>query len=362
MRGKVAVGVAALALLFAGRMFAQEAIEGPGAPKLPLPTGHAAAYATAPEIPYVSALNFLKLPPGNYIGEAVGVARNSKGHIFVLTRAGETVLMEFDPEGNWIRSTGEGFYNFALGQSLKIDSRDNIWVVDQGSNTVTKFNPAGEMVMFVGRKDEADAATIYASPRAGVPQRVRPPGPYWGFNRPTDVALDSAGNIFVADGFENSRVAKYDKTGLFIKTVGTKGTAPGQFNIPKTIAVDAKGNVYVGDLGNRRIQIFDNDLKLRKIIDTVGGPYAICITPGPHQYLYSSNSNPPDNDSRAMPFSGEIYKMELDGTVIGRFGQPGKLPKEFGSTNAIDCRVDNELLIGEISNFRVQLITLHPEK
>jgi hypothetical protein len=80
------------------------------------------------------------------------------------------------------------------------------------------------------------------------------------------------------------------------------------------------------------------------------------MTSGPHQYLYSSNSNPPDD----IDTGGEIYKLELDGTIIGKFGKAGKLPKEFGTANAIDCRRDNELYIGEIGNWRVQKVTLHP--
>ena len=106
------------------------------------------------------------------------------------------------------------------------------------------------------------------------------------FNRPTDVAWDAAGNIFVADGYGNSRVAKFDKNGKFIKSWGQSGTAPGQFNLLHTIATDAQGNVYVGDRSNRRIQVFDNDGNFKTQYLNVGAPWAICITPGPHQYLY----------------------------------------------------------------------------
>ena len=80
---------------------------------------------------------------------------------------------------------------------------------------------------------------------------------------------------------------------------------------------------------------------------------AICITPGAHQYLYSSNSN----DAESLD-NGEIYKLELDGKIVGKFGRAGRLPKEFNMTNAIDCRSENELLIGELGNWRVQKVTL----
>jgi DNA-binding beta-propeller fold protein YncE len=150
-------------------------------------------------------------------------------------------------------------------------------------------------------------------------------------------------------------VAKFDKDGKFIKSWGAKGTGQGQFNAIRGIAIDAKGNVYVADAGNKRIQIFDGDGTFKSEITNVGSPSAMCIAPGPHQYIYSSNSNPPDD----IDTGGEIYKLELDGTVIGKFGKAGKLPKEFGTVNSIDCRRDNELYVGEIGNWRVQKLTLH---
>src|SRR6185295_7867941 len=112
---------------------------------------------------------------------------------------------------------------------------------------------------------------------------------------------------------------------------GTAGSGPGQFNAVISVQTDANGNVYVADRGNRRIQVFSNDLALKTIYDNVGGPWVLCITPGPHQYLYSSNSNPANNNPQVNAVSGEIYKMELDGTVVGRFGKGGKQLKEFAT-------------------------------
>ena len=130
------------------------------------------------------------------------------------------------------------------------------------------------------------------------------------------------------------------RTGEFVKSWGATGTEPGQFDTPHSVAVDASGNVYVADMGNQRIQVFDNDGTFKTEIKNVGAPRAICISPGAHQFLYSSNSNPTED-----PFlNGEIYKMELDGTVLGRIGRAGKQLKEFGMVNEIDCR-DPEHLV-----------------
>ena len=150
------------------------------------------------------------------------------------------------------------------------------------------------------------------------------------------------------------------RIGRFLKSVGTKGSAPGQLNLPHTMATDARGNVYVGDRSNSRLQVFDNDLEFKAIYDQVGAPWAVCITPGPHQYLYSSNSNPDNNNSQTTAVTGEIYKMELDGTILGKFGTAGKELGQFGTVHEIDCRNENELLVGEITAWRVQKLTLHP--
>jgi sugar lactone lactonase YvrE len=300
-----------------------------------------------PEIPFESAPNFLKLPPNLHLGEGIGVATNSKGHIFVYTRSQATRLFEFDAKGNYLREIGEGLYGFAFAHAVRVDSQDNIWAVDEGSNMVIKFNPEGRVVMVLGRRPEP----AEAAPTA--------PEPYT-FNRPTDVGWDTAGNIFVSDGYGNSRVVKYDKNGRFIASVGSRGNAHGQLNLPHTMAMDAKGNVYVGDRSNSRIQVFDNDLTFKAIYDQVGAPWAMCITPGPHQYLYSSNSNPDSNNSLIAAVTGEIYKMELDGTILGKFGHAGKKLGEFSTVHEIDCRNENELLVSEIVSWRVQKLTLHP--
>jgi DNA-binding beta-propeller fold protein YncE len=367
------------------------------------------AQLTVPEITYDSAPNLLKLPDNIYMGEAVGVATNSKGHIYVFTRTGSTNvttgtnrafvrsssrLFEFDQTGKFVREMGQGLYGFIFAHAVRVDPQDNIWVIDEGSDMVIKFDPEGHVIMTMGRKPEAirvPAAMPTAAPmpmmqggnsaggpggpmREGPgmmmggqreggamamgPAREAPTGagaPGDNFDRPTDVAWDAAGNIFVADGYNNSRVAKFDKDGKYIKSWGSRGTQPGQFHTVHSIATDAKGNVYVGDRENRRIQVFDNDGNFKSMYINVGAPWAICISPGQHQYLYSSNSN-----GTADMDNGEIYKMELDGKILGKFGSAGKQLKEFGSVHEMDCRNPNEVYVGELTNWRVQKLTLHP--
>lgn len=307
-----------------------------------------------PEIPYDSVPNFFKMPPTIYFGEGIGVATNSKGHVFVYTRSGDTRLFEFDQNGSFVREIGQGLYGFIFAHAVRVDKDDNIWAVDEGSNMVIKFNPQGRVVLTIGRRPEAVEELTNFTGQGGYSGANKP----YSFNRPTDVAWDAQGNIFVSDGYGDSRVVKYDKNGRFIKSAGTRGNQQGQLNLPHTLATDAQGNVYIGDRSNARVQVWDNDLNFKAIYDTVGSPWAICISPGPHQYLFVSNSIPDNGDSRLAAQTGEIYKMELDGTILGKFGKAGKAQKEFSTVHEIDCRNPNELFVSEITAWRVQKILL----
>jgi sugar lactone lactonase YvrE len=325
---------------------------------MPLFAQSKAKVQNVPEIPYDSVPNALKLPDNLYLGEGIGVATNSKGHVFVYTRSARTRLFEFDQNGMFLKEIGQDLYGFLFAHAVRVDKDDNIWAVDEGTNMVIKFDPNGKVLMTIGRRPEA-VEGLEAGPPPGTPPPNAQP---YALGRPTDIGWDAQGNIFISDGYTNSRVVKYDKFGKFIKSVGTRGTAPGQMNTPHGLQVDLKGNVYVADRGNARIQVFDNNLILRAIYDHVGNPWTLCITPGPHQYLYSSNSYPDSNPAAARDITGEVYKMELDGTVVGKFGKAGKQLKEFSTIHGMDCRNENELWVSEITAWRAQKIILHPQQ
>ena len=309
-----------------------------------------------PEIPFDSVPNFLKLPPGLYLGEAMGVATNSKGHIFVFTRSANTRLFEFDQNGKYVREIGEGNYGFEFAHSVRVDSEDNIWAVDEGTNMVIKFNPAGRVVMVLGHRPDVMAGMLSTTP--GPPK----PAEKYLFGRPTDVGWDPQGNIFVSDGYVNNRVVKYDKNGRFLKQVGSEksGSEPGQMNLPHGLSVDLQGNVYVADRSNNRLQVFDNDLNLKAVYDNIGTSWTTCVSPGPHQYLFTSNSNPNGNPPGSWDVTGEIYKMELDGKIVGKFGHAGKQVPGFQVVHMMDCRNPNEILVAEIESWRVQKLLLKP--
>ena len=362
---------------FARRRFMLAA--GAAVAALALPPRLASA-ESVPTIAYDSVPNPLHLPRDVYFGECSGVAVNSKGHVFVLSRgnttgpayaAAATQLLEFAPDGRFIREIGRHLYAWSFAHTVKVDAHDNVWVTDKGSDMVIKFTPDGRVAMVFGRKQEAsdEATAPLKHPNPPLPAE---PGR---FRQVTDVAWDGAGNTYISDGYINSRVAKVDRDGNWLKSWGERGTGPGQFNTPHSIAVDAKGQVYVADRANRRIQVFDGEGNFqrqftidvpvppdaRPAIGNVpdeatiaagtfapGAPWAICISPGPNPVLYSSDA-----------FPGRIYKLTLEGKLLGVLGQSGKQLKQFGWVHEMACPQENVLFVAELLNWRVQKLVLH---
>jgi DNA-binding beta-propeller fold protein YncE len=352
--------------------------------------------AAVPELPFESVPDPLTMPADVHFGEIAGVAVNSKGSVFVFSRGNSTgpaymataaQLLEFDAKGKFVREIGKNLFAWAYAHAVRVDKQDNIWIVDKGSNMILKMNPQGRVVWVFGRKGESshlDVPPDYASQLAGLLQRAgvaitmpannnpRNPLPVHRdnvFNQPTDVAWDSKGNSYFSDGYVNSRVAKVNAKGEWTASWGSLGKGPGQFDTPHGIAVSPKDEIYVADRGNRRIQVFDPDGKyLREFTIDVpvdinrgkvtygtaapdlktgsqapGAPDALCMTPGPNPVLFVGDLYP-----------SRIYKVSLEGKLLGVYGQPGRNLGEFGWIHAIACPSENEIWVGELINWRVQ--------
>ena len=342
-----------------------------------------AQQSSPPIIPFESVPNALKLPYGMYMGEASGVAVNSKGHVFVFSRGNSSgpayaataaQLLEFDQNGNYVREIGKNLYAWAFAHTGRVDRQDNIWAADKGSDMVVKFTPNGRVAMVFGRKQEAsDEGT-------GPLKHPKPPLPPEDgrFRQVTDMAFDTVGNTYISDGYINSRIAKVGRDGKWLTSWGTPGNGPGQFNTPHSIAADVNGHIYVADRGNRRIQVFDdNGTFIRQItidvpvppnaqmvlgdkakVDDPDGdnyrrcsspraPWVVCVSPPPHQFLYTADAYP-----------GRIYKFTLDGRLLVGTAPPAN--NSNGWIHGMACPSENVLYVAEILNWRVQKLILHP--
>lgn len=290
--------------------------------------------------------------PGHTIGETEGVSKNSKGHLFVYSRTGTggsarggtaAELFEFDENLKFVKMWGPDNYAASFAHNVRVDKNDNVWMVDEGSGMIVEFDPNGIVRMTLGRKPEAiDYLERYLERGEKVEDR-HPVGNMGTFDRETDIAWDPQGNMYVSDGYGNSRLVKISKEGVWLKTVGTYGNGQDQFNTPHGIAVDPDGNVYVADRGNLRIQVYDYDLNYKKTITGVGMPWSVQVTP---KYLYSGDG------------TGKIYRLDHEGKLLGwaqtglGYGQTGCIIHELYAES------DDVLYRGSCSEWNVEKITI----
>lgn len=280
----------------------------------------AGEFGPVPELGYRFAPDFFRLPVGMNFGEASGVALDSKGHIFVFHRS-KPMLVEFDEKGTFVRSLGDGLFDHPHG--LRIDADDNIWTTDDGNHTVLKLDHDGKVLLVLGRRGTGAEAD-------------------WLFNSPADVGFGKGGEIFVADGYGNSRVVKFDRTGRFLKAWGKFGSAPGEFNLPHSVVIDAKGRVYVGDRENQRIQIFDGEGRLLKIWTGIGYPYGLFLTPDQHVWMADGGFD-------------RIVEIDPDGKILGAIGEPGHAPGQLAWAHFLAVGPDRKLYVADVLNWRFQV-------
>ena len=299
-----------------------------------------AQQARPPELQVHADASFFKLPSDVYFGEGVGVALDSKGNIYVANR-GKHPLMEFHPDGSFMRFIGEGLDIYEAPHTVAIDPQDSIWYVDAGTSVIVKLDQQTHLQMVFGKKPEPWTWLTH------VVEHGAPPPNF--FYQPTGVAFAADGSIFVTDGYGNSRVAHFGADGNFIRDWGERGAEIGQFHTPHSIVIDSKGLLYIADRENRRIQVFDQDGKFLKVWTGFGAPWSICITPGANQVIWSADG-----------VTGRFYKLDLNGNILGAFGKAGKLPGQFGWAHGIACPAENLIYAAEELNFRVQKLVVEP--
>jgi NHL repeat-containing protein len=309
-------------LLLAGNSFGQAPSQPPaplafGAPGPNVPKGKAPEQGYVPDgwnphtgslLKYTVQIRFGEepdtMPPGMKFGRVSGVTTDPQGNVYVFKRDPATdQVVVFDSRGAYLRSWGKGMFGRPHG--LRIDREANVWATDDAGHQVFKFTREGQLLLTLGTK--------------GVPGSDPKT-----FNRPTDLAWDSQGNLYVSDGYGNARIVKFDRTGRYLTAWGTAGDQPGQFRVPHSIAVDSKDRVYVSDRENNRIQIFDSSGTLIKIWEHLGCTQGLFITSRDEMWILTHRNNTENITYDTL--AGQLMKIDLEsGKILGALESPGHM-------------------------------------
>jgi len=273
------------------------------------------------------------LPEGWSFVEATAVAVDDHDNVWVFNRGAHPVIV-FDRNGAFKRSWGEGLIRRAHGITIGPDG--TIWLTDDLHHTVRQFTPEGKLLLTLGDPDQPSSA------HGGKP-----------FNRPTHVAISPrTGDVYVSDGYGNSRVHKYDPKGRLLHSWGEPGTDPGCFNIPHNIATDAGGRVYVADRENSRVQIFDADGTYLGQFNNLHRPCGLAVSARLGDLFFVGELPTHLAVNKAVPNIGaRVSVVTIKGDLVERIGGPfaGEKPGEFVAPHA--CAVDSrgDLYVAEVS-------------
>ena len=193
--------------------------------------------------------NFAQPPAGQTWGASTtSVAADGKGKVVVMVRTAPYIRV-FTTEGTPVKSWGDaGLFN--LAHSVHFAPDGSIWATDPNAHVVHKFTADGELRLTLGKKGVAGDNTSRDS-----------------FNQPNALGFAANGDVYVSDGYGNSRVVQFTADGTFVRIIGgTKGTAPGELQVPHGVAVDPQGRVLVADSDNKRVSVFDKDGRFLKAI------------------------------------------------------------------------------------------------
>jgi DNA-binding beta-propeller fold protein YncE len=268
---------------------------------------------------YKPVAGWPKLPKNIRWGQVTAVATDSSDRVYVFHR-GKSPVVVFSADGKFLRSWGDDLVKNAHG--LRIDRDGNVWITDLDYHLVMKCDPQGKVLLTLGTKGKKDETKDC-------------------FNKPADVAFGPSGEIYVADGYGNSRVVKFSADGKYLKEWGKKGKAAGEFNLPHAICVDGKGRVYVGDRENNRIQVFDEDGMFLGQWKETGAPFGLFLTGKGRMYLADGREH--------------LAKiLDLEGKTLTRWGAKGAEPGEFNLPHGICMDSKGAVYVAEIQGQRIQ--------
>ena len=271
-----------------------------------------------------------KLPDGWSLHECPGVAVDSQDNVYVLTR-GEHPIIVFDRDGNFLRSFGEGLFSDRT-HGLYIAHDDSLLVADDGIHTIQKFSPQGEKLMEIGERNN--------------------PAPKWSgepFNRPTSAAImPSNGDVYVSDGYGNSRIHVYSAAGEYKLSWGRPGIDAGQFIRPHNIAVDENDRVLVADREAHRVQIFDAQGRFLTMWSNIHRPDAMVLRDG---MVFVGELNGMGGVDDAPGLGHRVGVYDLEGKLLERFGdeEEGEGPGQFIAPHGVAVDSRGDLYVSEVA-------------
>lgn len=284
---------------------------------------------SGPPLPYKVVANWAQLPDGWNFGETSGVDVDKDDNVWVFNR-GPHPVVQFDRDGKMLQAWKEVAVESSHG--IRVDGDGNIWTIDVKAHRILKSTPHGRVLMMIGGVGGAPGDNDTKD----------------GFNRPTGVIFAPNGDFFVSDGYVNSRVVKFNSEGTYLTQWGRKGTGDGEFNLVHDVALDSAGRLYVADRTNQRIQIFDQNGKFLAKWTDLGSPWGLYYVKRENALYMCDGVN------------NRIIKLNTEGQILGVLSSYGKVPGKLDFPHNLAVDSTGAIYVAEIKNWRVQKFVKTP--
>ena len=273
---------------------------------------------------YELAEDWGRLPEGYEFNQVAGVAVDKDDNVYLFNRSSHQ-MMVFDRGGSFVKAWSQTFSN---PHGVHIGPDGNVYVADRDAHVVQKFSPDEELLLTLGTRDQP-SDTGYGDDRV-VHQAAGP------FNLPTGVAVTEAGDMFVSDGYGNSRLHKYDSSGALVDSWGEPGhDNPVDFHLPHGVGLTGDGRVLVCDRENHRIQVFDEEGRYLSMWTGFRQPTDVVVGP--------------DGEAYVPELQHRLTIVDLDGNVLSQWGgESSREAGQFVAPHGIAIDSHGDVYVGEV--------------